>query len=327
MIIENMENNILTQIYNDPKNEEPKGLFEYVKILCDKYANTINNEINENKYKNAEDGRMLDKDKVFKASEFGMCIDNKELLRVGPCIRKLYFQLTGTIGLPREIEEMETHERNKLVVKQWLNKFDYLQITREPEHKVIEQAGIKIQSTEDAFIYDAVRRNTYVLMIKPVNDTAFSIRDRVFPSFANVKPQILNSHIAEVILNMIILKQPVKLLYVGKNNCGMVQEFNIGVSKQKLVVNGEVKELIDVTSVFRDIKETAHAFLNDMIPPRKFNEYIVNQQDAAELFDLGFVNKKELQEILNGKPYVNFYCNSCRFREVCKSIPKDWCKK
>lgn len=326
MIIENMEKNILTQIYNDPKNEKPKGLFEYVKIFCDQYVNTINNEINESKYKNAEDERTLDEEKIFKTSEFGLCIDNNELYRVGPCIRKLYFQLTGTIGLPREIEEIETHERNQLVIKQWLNKLDFLKIIKEPEHKIIEQYNIKIQSTENAFIYDAKKNNTYALMIKPVNDTAYSIRDKVFPNFPNIKPQILNSHIAEVILNMIILKQPVKLLYVGKNQSGMVQEFNIGISKQKLVINGEIKENIDVTSIFKDIGEISHAFLNKIIPPKKFNEYIVKQEEAAELFDMGFINKKELQEILNGKPYKNFYCNSCRYREICNSISKDWCK-
>lgn len=327
MKIENMENNILTQIYNDPKNEETKTLFEYVKELYDKHINTINNKINEEEYKNVEDSRILDKEKIIKASEIGMCIDNKELFRIGPCIRKLFFQLNGTIGLPKEVEELELHERNEVIIKQWLKKLNYLKIFKEPEHKIIEQYGIKLQSTEHGFIYDVTKNNTYALMIKPVNDTAFSVRDKVFPNFPNVKPTILNSHITEVIINMIILKQPIKLLYVGKNNCGMIQEFNIGISKQKLVVNGEIKELIDVTSIFNDIKEIGYALLNDMIPPRKFCEHIVNQQDAAELFTLGLVNKKELQSILNGGTYINFYCNSCRFRELCKSIPKDWSKK
>lgn len=326
MKIENMENNILTQIYNDPKNEDKKGLFEYVKILCDKYANTINNEINENKYKNVEDGRMLDKDKVFKASEFGMYIKNKELLRIGGCIRKIYFQLTGAIGLPREIEEIELYERNKLVVKQWLNKLDYLKIIKEPEHKIAEQCGLKIQSTEDAFIYDARNNMTYALMIKPVNDTAFSIRDKIFPNLPHLKPQILTSHITEIILNMLILKQPVKILYVGKNQSGLVKEFDCGILKKMLTVNGEVQEQINVMSIFNDLQETYHAFKENIIPPRKYKKYKVNQEEATELFDLGFINKKELTEVLNGKEYLNFYCNSCRFRNICNSISEDWSK-
>ena len=93
-----------------------------------------------------------------------------------------------------------------------------------------------------------------------------------------------------------------------------------------LTVNGEVQEQINVMSIFNDLQETYHAFKENIIPPRKYKKYKVNQEEATELFDLGFINKKELTEVLNGKEYLNFYCNSCRFRNICNSISEDWSK-
>lgn len=327
MQIINMENNIITQIYNDPKNTEPKELFEYVKELYEKYINSINNEIGENQYKNAEDSRILDNEIIFKANEFGFCINNDELLRVGSCIRKLYFQLTGAIGEPRKVQELEVHERNKLIIDQWIKKLDFLKIIEKPEHKVITQAGIKIETTENAFIYDARKNTTFALIIKPINDTAFSIRDIIFPTFSNIKPQILNTHIPEIILNMLILKQPVKLLYVGKNNPEMIKEFDCGITRKKLVVNGEVKEEIDVTYIFEEIKQIAYALLEKVVPPRKYKEYkALNKKQISDLFELKFINKKEMTEILNGDSYINFYCKDCRYRNICNAISEDWVK-
>lgn len=322
---ENMQNNILTQIYNDPKSEN-KPLFDYVKFFCDKYVNTINNKVKEEKYKNAEDSRILDNEKIIKASEFGMCIDDKELYRTGSCIRKVFLQLIGAIGLPREVSEIEIHERNNLIIKQWMNKLDFLKIIKKPEHKVIDQMGLKIQSTEEAFIYDPRSNITYGLLIKPVNDTAFSIRDKLFPQFDNQKPQILNSHLAEIIMNMLILKKPIKIIYVGKNDPKLVREFDCGISNKRLTVNGEIKENINVLSVFKDVKELQHALDNNIIPPKKYKKIQTNQEEAIGLFDLGFINKKEFNEILNGKEYLNFYCNSCRFRNVCNNISPEWSK-
>lgn len=328
MKMENMENNILTQIYNDPKNLEPKELFEYVQDLYTEYINSINNEIGENSYKNAEDSRMLDEEKILKANEFGMSISNNELFRTGSCIRKVYFQLNGAIGENRKIDDVEIEERNKLIIEQWLRKLEFLKILAKPEHKVASENGLRIQSTENGFIYDARKGMTYALLIKPVNDTAFSIRDRLFPSFPNMKPDILNSHVPEIIVNMLILKQPVKILYVGKNNPSLVREFDCGISNRLLTVNGEIKENINVLSVCEDIKQLNYALEEKVIPPRKYKEYTgISQEETADLLNLNFINKREMTEILNGKPYLNFYCSSCRYKNICNSISEDWFKE
>ena len=319
-----MENNILTQIYNDQKITEKKTLFEYVKILCDEEMNTINNKLKEEKYKNAEDDRYLDENKIFKANEFSYCFDGKDLLRVGNCIRKLFFQINNTIGLPREIEEKELYERNRLIINQWIDKLSFLKIYEEPKNEIIEQFNIQIQSTENGFIYDPSKNIKYALMIKPVNDTSFSILNTIWPQ--SLEPTILPIHIPEVILNLLILKKPIKVLYVGKNNCGKIQEFNIGISKQKLTINRVVQDHININYIFEDLKETSFAFTNNVIPPQKYKEVIIDPADAYKLSELNIVNNKESALLANGKPYRYWQCNDCRYKNTCNSISKDWTK-
>ena len=311
-----MENNILTQIYNDPKSKK-LPLLEYVQMIVNEDLNTKNCKLEDERYLNVEDERYLYDSKKIGANEISFCFENNPIFRVGNCIRKLYFQINNAIGEDKDISDIEMIERNHLVVKQWIDKFKLVGIYEEPKKQRIKTAGIEIESTEDGFINDPSSQNNinYALMIKPVNDTAFSILNVCWAE----EPMILPIHIPEIILNLLILKKPIKLIYVGKNNPSKVQEFNIGTSNKKLKINGVVQSFIEIDGVLQDIKEIGYALNNNMIPERKYISRILDPADAYKLADFNIVTKKEVMNLINGKEYLYWGCEKCKYSNICNS--------
>lgn len=325
MKFEKMDDNIITQIYNDKNLYKKEGLFDYIKQIYEQYINSINCKTGRESYKNVEDSRILDEEKVIKANEVGLCLNKEKILRVGSCNREVFFKLTGAIGELKEISEIEAIERINLVKEQWIRKLKLIDIYKEPEYKISEDFGIKVISSEDGFIYDADKKLSYTLIIKPVNDSAQIVNTRVFTGSKENKRNIMNDHIGEIILNLLILKQPVKIIYVGKNNSEKISEFNCGIENQKLIVNGEPRNDIDLVSVFKELKELEYSFLNNMVPPRSYEDYLCNQNDVANLLEAGLIGKWEVSKLLNGtEKYLNYRCKNCRYKNICNSSPKGW---
>jgi hypothetical protein len=321
------ENHVFNQMNKDEKVETKRTFAESINELYKLRINTLNNE--EKAYENVEDPRVLDEKKSIYASEIGYNLNSNPLLHIGHCKRALYLRLTGAIGKDREVGELESIARNMFVKTQWLEKIEFAQLNCESDSENDSFArdirGLNIMTTNECFVKDYSNNRIFALLIKPVNDTAFSIRDRLWSD--KYKPQPLNEHLAEVATLLIYYKKPVKILYVGKNNPEMVREFNFGVSNGNLTVNGELVEGFRMADLFTQIDDIKLAFTSNMIPPRDYiRPRLLNITEIGELIKNGIINKREGEELANGKEYENFHCSSCKYREICNSIDDNWFK-
>lgn len=317
-----MENNIIKQMIEyDKVNENPiKGMFDYIQDVNKIRFNSLNNEI-EKAYLNNEDPRTIEETKIIKANEIGLNLNKEPLLRFGSCLRELYFKITGAIAEDRQLSEIEGIERNELVKQQWIDKIKYSRLSRE-EHKILNYATVKFESTVDLIIYDPIEDKEYGLLIKPVNDTATTVRNKIWN---NRNPQPMEIHIPEICLNMFILKMPVKVLYVGKNNSEMIKEFNFGVNKNMLTVNKkEYEKKINIYGVVEDMKNIDYAIEKSLIPPRSFVKGELTREEVDLLFDNDMINNIESNRYLNGETYENFRCRSCRYNQLCNSLNTGW---
>lgn len=317
-----MENNIIKQMIEyDKVNENPiKGMFDYIQDVNKIRFNSLNNEI-EKAYLNNEDQRTIEETKIIKANEIGLNLNKEPLLRFGSCLRELYFKITGAIAEDRQLSEIEGIERNELVKQQWIDKIKYSGLSRE-EHKILNYATVKFESTVDLIIYDPIEDKEYGLLIKPVNDTATTVRNKIWN---NRNPQPMEIHIPEICLNMFILKMPVKVLYVGKNNSEMIKEFNFGVNKNMLTVNKkEYEKKINIYGVVEDMKNIDYAIEKSLIPPRSFVKGELTREEVDLLFDNDMINNVESNRYLNGETYENFRCRSCRYNQLCNSLNTGW---
>lgn len=323
--LEEMKNNIIFQIYNDEKIVDKKELFDYVKELYNEHINSIN--CDNDQYKNVEDNRFLDEKKIIKANEIGYTIDGKEHCRVGSCIRNTFFNINNSIGLPISSSEIDLYERNQLIKKQFIDKLKFVQIYEEPKNIIVSQKNLSIQSTEDGFIYDAKKNNIYALLIKPINDSAFAVKNVLAPTYENLKSDLMPVHIPEIIVNMLILQKPIKIVYIGKNNPDFIVSFDCGINKQKLTVNNERREYLDISYVSTDMKELNHALETNIVPPRKYKNIILSKEEAVEMFELKMITNRELNDIINLKEsYLDFHCTNCKYKNICDSISEGWSK-
>lgn len=318
-----MENNIITQMIEyDKENENTvKGIFDYIQDVNKIRFNALNNEIDK-PYLNNEDPRTIKETKIIKANEIGLNLNKEPLLRFGSCLRELYFKITGAIAEYRQLSEIESIERNELVKQQWIDKILYTGIARKENHKILHYATVNFESTEDLIIYDPIEDREYGLLIKPVNDTASTVRNRIWSKWYS-KP--MDIHIPEICLNMFILKMPVKVLYVGKNNSEMIKEFNFGVNKNILTINKEEYEKkISIYDVVEDMKNIDHAIEKSIIPPRSFVKDELTREEVDLLLDNDLTNITESNRYYNGETYENFRCKSCRYNQLCNSLNKGW---
>lgn len=323
-----MINHIFNQINSDENIEVKQTLIEHVKTLYNKYINTLNNE--EKEYLNVEDERTRMKKKYLYSSEIGVNINSNKLLRIGACSREVYFKMTGAYGKEREFSEIDTTERNELVKEQWKNKLKLSAIFKEKENIVSgELNGINIRLNFDGYIIDPLNENKeYILLIKPINDTAFSVRDEIWPKYGNPKPN--NFHLAEVSSLLAILKKPVMLLYVGKNNTAMTQEFLFGlknglikykIGEDEITTNLSVVESLTSINIFKT------AFLEEnLIPPRSYQKSKeLSSDEISLLIENRIINSKKGNELSRSNAeYVNFKCESCKYSKICNEINEEW---
>lgn len=317
------KNNIIYQMIEYDKTNENlvKGMFDYIQDVNKIRFNTLNNEI-EKPYLNNEDPRTIEETKIIKTNEIGMNLKKEPLLRIGGCIRELYFKITGTISEDRQLSEIESIERNELIKKQWIDKIRYTGLTIEEEHKILNYGSVKFKSTEDLIIYDPIEDREYGLLIKPVNDTATTVRNQIWN---NYNSQPMDIHIPEICLNMFILKRPVKVLYVGKNNSEMIKEFNFGVDSNMLTLNKEKYfKNINIYDVVEDMKNIDHAIEKSLIPPRSFLKKELDREEVDLLYDNKFINYMDCDRYLNGEVYESFRCKSCRYNQLCNSLNTGW---
>lgn len=319
-------NHILNQMIKDENNENKPKLFEFINTLYKTYLNTLNNE-KEHKYLNVEDERVIldSENKYIYANELGMVING---MHFGNCKRSLYFKLTGAIKNDTEVCDIESIERNVLIKDQWIKKIKFADLYKEIEEKEFshdELGPIKLHSSGDGIIMDYIQEKESVLLIKPVNDTAFSVKERVFhPKKGNPLPMV--EHLPEVIALLLIHKKPVKLVYVGKNRADEYSEFQIGVKDGILVINGEKYDKVELRKIYVELKNIQIMFTENLIPPRDYmRTRPLTTEEILALTSNGIItNYYEENDLMGGKPYTPFRCSVCKYKTICDSLSDGW---
>lgn len=319
------ENSIIKQIFEDKNIIDHKTVIEYVQDLMKTYYSTLNNEEGEKAYLNNEDFRILTGPTYLRPNEIGMILSNPKI-RVGGCKRELFLKINGAIKEDKELSEIETIERNNLVKQQWLDKFEFCKILgtyEDSEEQIVSNTTFR--SFENKYMIDYKKNRQYTLLIKPLNDTAFSVRDIVWPSNNLINPKMMYIHLPEVAVLMYYYKAPVKLIYVGKNNTELFQEFNIGAKQDKITVNGVPLEFTSLTALKTEIENTRDIIAGNRIPPRDFHiEQILDRETIDEMVDLNIINSRTASGLYQGKPYTDFKCQSCKYYNLCQTIGEGW---
>ncbi|MGL4998319.1 MAG: hypothetical protein ACRC5T_05065 [Cetobacterium sp.] len=318
--------NIYKQAFEDGSSKFSKNIFEFSNQLYSKYLNTLNNE--EFSYLNVEDERTVFDNKYIKSSEIGININGNTLLRVGSCNRNLFLKTHGALRSDRQVEELEIAERNQLIKEQWIKKLGFCELLFTPEtiKYNYEIDGVVYKTTEDAFMMDTVTGKTFALLIKPVNDSAFSVKDKIWPNNTYVKPSPMSLHLPEALTLLYLHKMPVKLLYVGKNNASSFKEFNIGIKGGCITVNGDIIEGINLSEIMMEMGLLKKMNDNSIVPPRSYiSPRVLEKEEATLLFDNGIINNQEKNKLYEGSVFEHFQCKGCAYRDVCNSLPeKEW---
>ncbi|MGL5717862.1 hypothetical protein [Cetobacterium sp.] len=312
------EEHIINQMLKE--EETPVNFFDRVNFLYDKYLNTLNNETK--KYLNMEDERTgMDKKYLF-TSELGLNIYDNPILRVGSCEREIYFKIFPFTGLSKTFKDVESIEKDELVKNQWLRKLKLAGVIVDIEQGSVKDLhGIKLKSSIDTFIYNFNNNEVAGLLIKPVNDTAKSIRNQLWSDYDNVKPTPLRVHLPEVLSLLIFYKLPIKILYVGKNNSGLMREFTFGIKDKCLTIDGEKVEGITVDGIAKSLGILRKAIEEKVVPPRAYpRPRILTTTEIGSLVKEKLINKVESDRLVKGDEFKSFKCLSCKYREICDSL-------
>ena len=314
------ENNIINQIIQDNikkkengENVEQTSWLQIMQEVYNTYINTLNNE--SEVYKNTED-RKIYIEKIFKASDFSFCISELEELEIGHCCRETYFRFKNSYQDNVTSKVTEDIEKNMLSKEQFLRKLKLVDIYKEPENTIVNTFGLNIETTEDGFIYDYERDKEYILLIKPVNDSVGIIKNKVWNKF-NAKP--LSYHIPEIMLNMFLIRKPLKLIYVGKNNSELYKEFNFGFQDSCLSIDNNKIPEYDLSYLLDKIKLFEKHIEKDVIPRKIFTDKSLGMDEINNMQSYGLIEDFEINKLLNGEMYKNFQCNSCKYKTICEN--------
>lgn len=316
-----MENNsnIIHQMHYDDKNLNKLGFIDYVQLINKIKYNTLNNEDGQFSFLN-EDSRMIFDEKYITAREGGINIFDNPFLRIGACKRQVFFKIKGALGEDNDLNFIEYVERNQLIVNQWIRKFNTCNVLREiepPVEKNILKLNLKCFSKY--YIYDQVKEKEYVLMIKPVNDMAFPIKDRIFH---DGKPLI--NDLCEIALTLLYYNKPVKILYVGKNNSEAYKEINCGISNGFLTYDDFEDKTINLNLLIKDCVELQNLINDEVIPKR---DYLINEnisiQNLQEMVVNNIITSKDANLYMH-QPFTSFQCKLCKYRKICEEIGKDY---
>lgn len=316
-----MKNNIINQIHNDEYSTiKYNSVIDYAQFINKIRYNTLNNEDGENSFFNREDVRTITEEEYLTPNEMSMIIDNNKYLRVGACNRQTALKIFGAISEDKEINVFETIERNNLIKKQWEDKFSYCNLLEKlPEPEIKNIFGVKIKSFEKYLIKDAVREKEYVLMIKPINDTSYIVKENIFTN-----REIMNIHIPEILINIFYFQKPVKLIYVGKNDTEIYIEHNIGIKDGYIVDNGIEYKDFNITSIIDNAIELQNLIKDKKIPEMSyFIDEPLNLQTVSLMLKNKIINNKFANSLLNGENYNSFQCGDCKYRNLCIEIGKD----
>lgn len=314
-----MNNNIINQLYLDENaNIKYDNIIDYSQFINKIRFNNMNNEIGEKSFYNREDIRLITEEKYLSPNELGFNLFGKSFLRIGSCNRQIALKIFGAISNDKELNVFETIERNNLIKKQWEDKFEYCNLLKKlPEPEIKNIFGINIKSFEKYLIKDVVREKEYVLMIKPINDTSYMIKETIFAN-----KEIMNIHIPEILMNIFYFKKPVKLLYVGKNNTELFVEHNIGIKDGYIIENGKEYKQYNITDLINDAIELQNLIEDKKIPNKN---YLIDSQlkvtEISEMIKHKIINNKNGNAILNGiENYTSFQCIDCKYRTICQEL-------
>lgn len=322
----NESTHILNQIMMDEKKEDkPLSSVEFANKAYEAYLNTLNNE-DEKKYLNNEDERVGKPIETLYPNEFGFKVLNLPIAFFGNCKRNLFFKLTGAFKEDTKISEIESIERIMLMKEQWRRKFKFLDLLKDEEKAKAKFKflgdQITIETNDEGKFTDYVEQKDFTLMIKPINDSAFTLKDKVLSE----KGTIMWEHLAEVIVTMFSKSRAVKLLYVGKNNSDVYKEYNIGSKNGFLTINNEIIKDIVISKINKEYEAIKVMFSENLIPPRDYiRPRSLEINEIEVLNDLGVImNNKDEREYIAGKIYTPFRCTICKYKSICDTLPDGW---
>lgn len=314
------ENNIINQIIQDNIKRKEKGeqveektWLQLMQEIYNVYINTLNNESED--YKNIEDKKIY-LGHIFKASDFSFCISELEELEIGHCMRETYFRYKNSYQDMITSKVSEDIEKNLLSKEQFIRKLKLIDIIDDYKHEVYNVENLKIETTEDAFIYDYEKQKEYILLIKPVNDSVGIIRNKVWNK---INPIPLTYHIPEIILNMYLIRKPLKVIYIGKNNSELYQEFNFGFQESCLSINGIKLEEYKLSYLLDKIILFNKHIEKDIVPRKIFTDKFLTNDEINNMNSYGLIEGFEVNKLLNGQKYNNFQCNNCKYKSICEN--------
>ena len=239
-----------------------------------------------------------------------------EELEIGHCCRETYFRFKNSYQDNVTSKVTEDIEKNMLSKEQFLRKVKLVDIYKEPENTVVNTFGLNIETTEDGFIYDYERDKEYILLIKPVNDSVGIIKNKVWNKF-NAKP--LSYHIPEIMLNMFLIRKPLKLIYVGKNNSELYKEFNFGFQDSCLSIDNNKIDEYNLSYLLDKIKLFEKHIEKDVVPRKIFTDKSLGMDEINNMQSYGLIEDFEINKLLNGEMYKNFQCNGCKYKTICEN--------
>lgn len=314
-----MDNNLIHQMYNDENaNIKFNNIIDYSQFINKIRFNNMNNEIGEKAFYNREDLRLITEEQYLTPNELGLNLYGKNILRIGSCNRQVALKIFGAISEDKEINIFENIERNNLVKKQWEDKLEYCNLLiKLPEPEIKDVFGLKIKSYEKYLVKDVIREKEYVLMIKPINDTSYMIKETIFAN-----NEIMNVHVPEILINIFYFKKPVKLLYVGKNNTELYVEHNIGIKDGYIIDGGKEYPQYNITDLVNSSIELQNLIADKKIPN---NDYFINKQlqvnEISEMIRNKIINNKCGNSIMNGmENYTSFQCSDCKYKNMCQEL-------
>lgn len=314
------EEHIINQRLKDEKIETKKNYFEEVNRIYNEYLNTLNNETK--KYLNMEDERVGEDNKFIKTNEVGFCIDGDPLLRIGACEREVFFRISGISAEGRVFKEIESIEKNELIKQQWLRKLKLANVLTDIEQGTIkEMGGMSIKSTIDCFIHNFKRNSPVGLLIKPVNDTAQSIRVKLWNKNSDFKYEPLKEHIPEIMLLLVFYRIPIKVLYIGKNDSTLIRDFTLTIKEGCLAIDGEKRENLPIKKISESLGILRKAMTEKITPPRAFvKPRVLTALEIGRMVKERLISSFEAEKLGKSEIFEPYQCNFCRYKELCNSL-------
>ena len=118
---------------------------------------------------------------------------------------------------------------------------------------------------------------------------------------------------------MFLIRKPLKLIYVGKNNSELYKEFNFGFQDSFLSIDNNKTNDYNLSYLTDKIKLFEKHIEKDVVPRKIFTDKNLNMDEINNMQSYGLIEDFEINKLLNGEMYKNFQCNGCKYKTICEN--------